>query len=445
MMAVAFFAQSQAQPTTAAFERLKNCFRDYVKSSDLCGFVRVPENRQDPSNQRQIKIAVIVRKATAPNPKPDPIVFLEGGPGGSGTAALTNSLRLLSLLTPDRDLVLIDQRGTGYSEPLLDCSIEKEQHPRKSWYTQLALCRQRFAAITDVKAYNTEQNARDIQDVVKILGYSAWNAVGVSYGTRLALTILEQKPTNLRSVVLDSVFGTHITLLDQSNAILKVWTRIYAKQKSLINNIAYGIEQGTIPAKIEDLWWALIDIRDEKALESRLNELRNLKAPERRIQFINPPPTSRRFSLPMALSTICQEDFAIADLTQIFAQLDSSWNKTLVDYVFKTGFLEFQKQLLECRIWSVGIANRVTGFVKSKVPALVLGDTNDFNTPLEWSTATARALGNAQQITTQKWGHVVIGLGCGAALVQRFVDDPSKRMVATAVPECKFWVVPNPK
>ncbi len=439
----AFFAHSQAQPA-APFEQLEKCFYSYAKSTDLCGFVRVPENRQDPNNQRQIKIAVIVRKATAPNPKPDPIVFLEGGPGGSGTAAFGDKLRFLAQRTPDRDLVMVDQRGTGYSEPLLDCSVEG-QNSRISEYTQLALCRQRLATITDLKAYNTDQNARDIQDVVKILGYSSWNMVGASYGTRLALTILEQKPENLRSVVLDSVFATHINVIDQANGILGVWNRTYAKQKALINNVAAGIERGTVRAKIEDVWWALVSTPDEKAVERRLNELRNLQAPERQIQFLSTPPSSRQFSYPMALSTICQEEFANADFTRGAATLDSSWSKSLVDYVFKTGFLQFQERLLACQIWNVGSTQRVTGFVKSNIPTLVLGDTNDINTPLEWSTATARELGNAQLITTKKQGHVTSKFPCGAALVQGFFDNPSQAVAANAVPECKGSIVPNPK
>ena len=437
---------SNQQQLGSAFEAVTPCFYSYAKATDVCGYVTVPENREDPSNQRQIKVAVIVRKATAPSPKPDPIVFLEGGPGGSATAAYPSRLTELSQRTPDRDLVLIDQRGTGHAQPLLDCAPEAQQYPRRTSLAQLALCFQRFSKQTDLSAYNTTQNARDIQDVVSTLGYQTWNIIGVSYGTRLALTVLEQKPPGLRSVVLDSVLGSHINAIEQAHGILHTWNRVYAKQKALINNIALGIERQTVKASIAELWWTLANVQGEAALKFKLLSLRNRERfAEQQPAGPFTPPSSEVFSYPMALSTICQEEFSTSDFNAATIQLDPSWNKTLTDYVFRTGFLEFHNRLMDCRVWNVGTRNRTPGFVKSDLPVLVLADTHDINTPLEWSTATAKNLGRAQQVTTQLQGHVISTRACGAHLSQLFFANPDQALDPKTVRECDGLIVSNPK
>src|SRR5262249_28816684 len=82
-----------------------------------CGYLTVPENRSKPEG-RTIRLAVATRKATAPNPKPDPILFLTGGPGGSG---LAEGPGVAKEWHPDRDVVFLDQRGELKSDPFLSC------------------------------------------------------------------------------------------------------------------------------------------------------------------------------------------------------------------------------------------------------------------------------------------------------------------------------------
>ncbi len=82
-----------------------------------CGYLTVPENRSK-SDGRTIRLAVATRRATAPNPKPDPIVFLTGGPGGSG---LAEGPGVAKEWRPDRDVIFLDQRGALQSDPFLSC------------------------------------------------------------------------------------------------------------------------------------------------------------------------------------------------------------------------------------------------------------------------------------------------------------------------------------
>src|SRR4051794_31055723 len=83
-----------------------------------CGYLTVPENRAAPDG-RTIRLAVARAKATAPNPKQDPLVYLTGGPGGSGL--LSAAPRIAASWNSDRDVIFLDQRGTWKSDPLLSC------------------------------------------------------------------------------------------------------------------------------------------------------------------------------------------------------------------------------------------------------------------------------------------------------------------------------------
>ncbi len=437
LASIAFLTHSQAQPTST-FERLEKCFYNSAKPTDLCGFVRVPENRLDPNNQRQIKIAVIVRKATAPNPKPDPIVVLEGGPGVSGTSRYASP----NASNATRDFILIDQRGTGYSQPLLDCATEAQNARQFTTLSQLAFCQQRLSSQIDLRAYSTEQNAEDVIAVVQALGYSSWNMIGLSYGTRLGLTVLHKNPMGLRSAVLDGVLATHVNASDLISDVFLVWNRIFGKQKALINNLAQEIEQGKNPTSMAGLWWTLLATADGTTLETRLRLIRNkLAVPtDPRVLTLSTNP-DRNYSLPMALSVSCPEDFINTNFGQVLSKLDPTWNKSLV----QQSILEFSNRLTQCRAWNAEARERLRGFVKSNVPTLILGDTHDTQTPLEWASPTAQNLGNAQQITTQTLGHVITGRPCGAALFQTFVNNPNQAVAGDLLPECKGLIVPNPK
>jgi pimeloyl-ACP methyl ester carboxylesterase len=173
-----------------------------------CGLLTVPENRQNP-NSRPIVLAVMIAESPNPNKALDPIVYLAGGPGESAIASIVPILSTEQggLLLEERDWIVIDQRGTGYSVPRLDCNIfgiARIASPT-ALIDASEVCWQRYAASgIDLSGYTTEENAADIEALRLALGYEAWNVFGVSYGTTLALTLMDVYPDGLRSVVLDS-------------------------------------------------------------------------------------------------------------------------------------------------------------------------------------------------------------------------------------------------
>lgn len=192
-----------------------------------CGYLTVPENRARP-NGRTIRLAVARARATSPNPAPDPLVYLAGGPGGSGLISAAS--RIEAGWNRDRDVIFLDQRGTWKSDPLLSCpeidtfmaewvglsSFDAATTQRSG--AAARACRDRLAASgVDLSAYNTTENAADVAELRTALGVAEWNLYGVSYGTDLALQTLRDHPEGIRSVVLDSVVPP------QTNLLLSFW------------------------------------------------------------------------------------------------------------------------------------------------------------------------------------------------------------------------------
>jgi pimeloyl-ACP methyl ester carboxylesterase len=183
-----------------------------------CGTVAVPEKRARP-NGRTIRVAAAVVPAAARKPKPDPIVFLDGGPsfGAINPFALDAYFADWDL-TRDRDLILVDTRGTGTSRPRLGCP-ELDQAELSSVYGDpfvlatfvesysagTAACRDRLRGQgIDLSAYNSAEGAADLDDLRRALGYRDWNLLAISADGVLGLTYMRLFPARIRSAVLDS-------------------------------------------------------------------------------------------------------------------------------------------------------------------------------------------------------------------------------------------------
>ncbi|RME44194.1 MAG: alpha/beta fold hydrolase, partial [Deltaproteobacteria bacterium] len=174
-----------------------------------CGTLEVPENREAPDG-RKIALRVAVLEALSRNPKPDPLFFLAGGPGQAASEAYIGVASAFRRLQKRRDIVLVDQRGTGGSNRL-DCksseeepSIEIETNPEKlrAWAMK---CRDALSEKADLTRYTTTIAMQDLDAVRQALGYERINLYGISYGTRAALTYIKNFPEHVRTAVLDGV------------------------------------------------------------------------------------------------------------------------------------------------------------------------------------------------------------------------------------------------
>ena len=201
-----------------------------------CFDLTVPEDRSQPDGAT-IRLHLAIFRARGQNPAPDPLVYLAGGPGENALESLPLIFnRGLAPLLRDRDLIVVDQRGTGLSEPALDCpelnaltfellrrdpgeqDLSVEQSIALST-AALSACRDRLVGEgVSLAAYTSAENAADLDALREALGYEQWNLYGVSYGSRLALTIMRDFPQGIRSVILDSAFPPEVDLYSATPA-----------------------------------------------------------------------------------------------------------------------------------------------------------------------------------------------------------------------------------
>lgn len=209
-----------------------------------CGVFTVPQNWDEPDG-RNLDLAFVVVEATGEQPASDALLFLSGGPGQN---AILKPIGSYQNLRTDRDIIRLDQRGTGFSQRLgweecLVLALQNDAPPAQIEALQAAAynpleegstplnlneldmlvlnetCWDQFAEQgLDLNQFTTAASARDVVELLKALNYDSFNLHGVSYGTRLAMAIMAKLPGYddaplLRSVVLDSTFPPSIYLI----------------------------------------------------------------------------------------------------------------------------------------------------------------------------------------------------------------------------------------
>ncbi len=208
MAAGAIVATGGCGDRTAITRRiaLTDCRLPKVAQAVQCGTLEVPENRERPQGRR-LSIFVAVLPANTLTPKPDPVVLLAGGPGQAASTLGPFALQLTAIRRT-RDIVLIDQRGTGRSSPLDCAAFAPDEHAEfdtdpvpKSLLCELQLAGRDI----DASQYTTSAWVADLDQMREALGYRQLNLWGGSYGTRVAQEYLRRHPDRVRSVVLDGV------------------------------------------------------------------------------------------------------------------------------------------------------------------------------------------------------------------------------------------------
>jgi pimeloyl-ACP methyl ester carboxylesterase len=180
------------------------------------GRLIVPENRKKP-NSRLIELAFVRFKSTAANPGP-PIVYLAGGPGGSGIGAARGTrFPLFMAMREVADVIAFDQRATGMSRPSLACGeslgypLDKPGDPQEILRLYQERARSCAQALEkkgiDLAGYNTNENADDLDDLRKALGAEKISLWGISYGTHLALATIRRHESRIHRVILAGVEG----------------------------------------------------------------------------------------------------------------------------------------------------------------------------------------------------------------------------------------------
>ncbi len=208
-----------APPAGAASSGLTPCTLRGIEQPVLCGRLPRPLNPAEPAG-RQIELHYAVLPALARNKKADPVFFFAGGPGQSALDLAGPISRMLARFSNRRDIVLIDQRGTGRSAPLRCPGDDDPTQPLSTLLDTAAMAQALHDCLLalqrlpqgDLRQYSTSMAMQDADAVRRALGAARINLVGVSYGTRAALDYLRQFPQAVRRVVLDGVVAPDVAL-----------------------------------------------------------------------------------------------------------------------------------------------------------------------------------------------------------------------------------------
>jgi pimeloyl-ACP methyl ester carboxylesterase len=439
-----------------------------------CGYLSVPEDHSARSG-RVIHLAVaIARTARAPR-QTDPIVYLAGGPG-SGALATTPALAQgWAAFLAHRDLIVVDQRGTGFSQPSLACTAQDRTAPAlgepqtpdgraAAEYRDLIRCRDRLTkAGVRLAAYTTAANAHDLRDLRIALGYTRWNVLGISYGTRLALAALRVDEPGIRSVILDSVYPPQENLftampgnLDRTLQLLYADCAAEAPCRKLAPNLRTTLAQliASLDARPVDVavrspGGQLVSVRIDGARlieivlgslsQSRLIPLVPLAivaAANGDYGLIQEFESQREqraqgHSAAMYYAVECGEDLAVAGLS---ARQDVAARYPLLAGYYR-GVQEFTPASEDlCRAWGVTAPKpEVTAPVVSNVPALLLAGEYDPITPPSWADVAAATLRHSEVYHALGTGHAVITRGaCPLKLIGTFLD----RLTAGSAAAC---------
>lgn len=246
------------------------------------GTFLVPENRQNPTD-KVIEIPFYRLKCTADESTAAPIFLLAGGPGASWIDRFRNeeNFREVQFYRTMADVVLFDQRGCGHSRPKLEYS-EQRQFPlldpldpevvAKELREMSAACRTKLVDEgIDLSAYNTVENAADVDELRRALGYEKVTLIGGSYGSHLALAIMKQFPSSVERAVLYGIEGLDHTW-DDPAGYLATLQRIAAAAEAS-PELAPHIPEGGLLAALQTVIDRLEDHPQQVTFRRRGKEL----------------------------------------------------------------------------------------------------------------------------------------------------------------------------
>jgi len=417
-----------------------------LTASALCGELEVPENPDEPHG-RQLALAFAVKPARE-KPRPDPIIFLAGGPGQSARELLPVMQASLHRLNRDRDLIFVDQRGTGGSNPL-DCSFDQSDQP---WLepdsgdidSRLRDCMSAWDAQPEF--YTTPRAADDIDAFRHHYGIDSLNLIGGSYGTRVALVYLRNHPDRVRSVVLDGVVPTRLALgsehaakLDQAldklfaacadddlcgrafpdlgnafDSLKQYWRensrRLIVTHPRTGEGVELDFNAGMLAAALRFLAYAP---ETQAIIPYLIHEASQTGNPERLAAqaMIVSDQMSEAISIGLNFAVSCSEDWPAwpQDIDQSGTLLGNSMTEL-------TGQV--------CAWWPAGeVADDFHQPFKSDRPALLLSGELDPVTPPEYGDEVASQLENSVHLTAPGLGHIVMTNPCMSRLVTQFIQD----------------------
>ena len=440
-----------AQPGIA----LDDCRLDRVSVPARCGTLTVFEDRAAGAG-RTIDLEVVVLPAVSDSPEPDPLFFLAGGPGQAATELAGPMLPLLSEVRRTRDLVFVDQRGTGESGRMtcafFESDVDEEAVSESLQLDTLPLddlreCLAEVEAAADPRQYTTPVAMDDLDDVRAALGYETVNLYGGSYGTRAGLIYMRRHPERVRTAVLDGLAPVSIRLPSSINADAhRALDLLFADCASDAGcNEAFPDLPRTFARVIADLQ---ANPRELDTTHPRTGEPFELTLSAASfaggLRGVLYSPTVASL-MPWTITRAAEGDFApylaqivplmdsgqVLSLGMFFSVLCAEDVSQLADGVAERlsaegilGRLLTEVTIDACSVWPA--ADLPVAYfepVRSDAPTLLLSGALDPVTPPSWGEEVLGGLSNARHLIAPGAGHGVITRGCADDLVAEFIES----------------------
>ncbi len=429
-----------------------------------CGTMARPENPDDPASG-EITLRVAVVSALNLNPATDPIVPLAGGPGQGAVEFYSAYAAAFEPARRNRDILLVDQRGTGESSRM-DCPVDDEilagEYSIEETIRFTNDCLEQLPH--DPAWFTTSVAVRDLEAVREALGYSALNLYGVSYGTRIAQHFARRYPGSTRTVVLDGVVPPQLALgpeiaTESQRAVDNILARcaadadcnerfpgIEASFASVVERLRAEPQQISVPhpstGRPEDLRFGANEfagaIRLMAYSPSSIALLPLLVHEAANENFV---PLASQYlmtmiaitdslALGMHNSIMCNEDVPFYDKATIdYEALEASYMSTM------------QVEALEamCSVWPEGPVDEAFKVaLETDIPILLLSGDADPITPPRYADLAMVDLENARHLVGRHQGHGQLGVGCTRRIVASFIDTASLDNLETGCLERSF-------
>jgi pimeloyl-ACP methyl ester carboxylesterase len=396
---------------------------------------------------RKISLNVAVVPARLRAKEPDPIVIFAGGPGQGAVSLASQVMPLFTKLNDTRDIVFLDQRGTGQSNPL-DCEDDEEQ-PLQALFEdaipERVVAKCAGALDADPRLYLSTIAVADLEEVRSALGYPKLNLWGGSYGTRMALEYLRRHGDRVRSLVLDGVAPPNMKLplsfVADGEAALKrlleacdaevLCRRTYPDLSDTIRKLRLELARRPAHVSIQDPRTGereTINVTENVFLSGLFRPLYVAELASllpfgvfaashgdfnpmlaQNLEFADD--ISENLALGMHLSVICAEDIPRITPEDLAAVSGSFFGRALVDDFLRA-----------CKVWPRGkVPADFYEPVRSDVPTLILSGGIDPATPPRHGDQVAATLPNARHFIAPQLGHGVSSHGCAPRLIEAFV------------------------
>lgn len=466
-------AGAEGGPSADASLTLEPCELPGYDGEARCGTLPVWEDR-DAREGRRIDLRVAVLPATGPDAAAPPLFALTGGPGQSAVQAAGLFARVFDRARETRDLVLVDQRGTGASNPLR-CPFPGDDADPQSYLGDqmpagaLAECLEDLEA--DPRLYTTPVAADDLDQVREALGYGRIDLYGFSYGSRVALVYLRRHPENARSAILagavptDMKVPTHhapdaqraLDLLFEQCAADAECSAAYPDLEEKFWTVWKRLGEGPVEVELvdpktgreievtldrnlfnEEMRWRLYDAESNLipplVEEAYRGDFRNVAALLLRLRRVIG--ASQALATGMFMSVTCSEDVPFIDLEEA---------RRLAEGTF-LGTHRVEQQRQACSVWPRGdVPEGWLDPVRSEAPVLVLSGYRDPVTPPRWGESVAAHLPNGRHVVLRQGFHAGMGQ-CESGLMNAFlIEGTAKGLDASCaerMPESP-WVMPD--